>query len=445
MSINIQNLDQLREFENKCLELKEIIKNKENFDKNIDNKKTGHIIATVQNIILRYGNITDFAITEGEAIARAIVRNPQGIQSSIWCPLIWKALYRCNYNIPNYTYLNDKAPNNANDFDYNVTQLKNIPGWCKYAVEVLNTDFGTIPPNSNDFEDNFVISRSNEIMTYLHRRDQGGQPNLPQASGLPPSSGPPINEDISNYIFTQEIDCAPRITPIQEEDCKRNNCKGMKTIDGVNKCYDVNYNDIIKQFVDKYNFTELKNKSVLPTPDRGSCLFISIVESIARDNDFKLNYQNFNINTKKETATNPKVTYEFNNNYLEDEASKLRNCVVDFIVLNWGKFKDFLNYTKEDYSFNPNIDPLSSRSIRSMRNPGTYAGHPEIIAISTLLNINIHILNISEDVTRITYNKFSPNPNLEPGSYCNQYNIVPIDVYIGYKSGNHYFALVNNL
>ena len=94
-------------------------------------------------------------------------------------------------------------------------------------------------------------------------------------------------------------------------------------------------------------------------------------------------------------------------------------------------------YTKEDY--------FSETNPRSMRNPGTYAGQPEIVAISTLLNINIHILNISNDVKRITYNKFSPNRNLKRGSYCNQYDNNPIDVYIGYKSGNHYFALVSNL
>ena len=263
-----------------------------------------------------------------------------------------------------------------------------------------------------------------------------------------PSAGPgrhePLedNYDISNYTFTQEIDCAPGVTPVQEEDCKINNCKGIKTIRGVNKCYDINYNDIIKQFVYKYNFTELKSKSVLPTPDRGSCLFISIVESIARDNNFKLN-ANFNTNIKIDNATNPKVTYGFNNNYLEVEALKLRNCVVDFIVHNWDNFYSnyIIDITKEEYSSLPEINA------RSMRHLGTYAGEPEIIAISTLLNINIHILNISSDVKRITYNKVSPNHylNITPELLCNQYNNTPIDVYIGYKSGNHYFALVSNL
>lgn len=184
--MNIQTLDQLKEFEYKCLNLKKIIINKNNFKRNVDNHNTGHIIAAVQNIILRYGNTTEFGITEGEEIAGSIVKNPQGTQSNIWCPLIWKALSQCNYNIPNYTYLNDKAPNNANNFDTNVTLLKNISWWCEYAVEVLNTDFGPIPDNSNDFQSDFVISNSDRIMApYLRKRDQGGQPKPPRASGLP--------------------------------------------------------------------------------------------------------------------------------------------------------------------------------------------------------------------------------------------------------------------
>jgi len=262
------------------------------------------------------------------------------------------------------------------------------------------------------------------------------QPNARPAKHEPVED----NYDITNYIFTQEIDCAPAITPFNENDCIKNKCKGMKTINGTNKCYDVNYDDIIRKFVNKNNFTELKSKSVLPTPDRGSCLFISIVESIARDNNFKLN-QDFDLTRNIEVATNPKVTYRFYNYYFEKEALNLRNRVVDFIVHNWDNhFSFFLdNYTKELYSSVP------ESNTRSMRHPGTYADQPEIIAISTLLNINIHVLNISPNVKNITYSKVSPNPNLNiiPELVCNQYNNILIDVYIGYINGNHYFSLVD--
>ena len=89
---------------------------------------------------------------------------------------------------------------------------------------------------------------------------------------------PPGNYDITNYIFTQEIDCAPSLVQPSETACKDVGCTGMKTVSGVNKCYSINYDDIIKQFADQQNFINLRGKKILPTPDKGSCLFISIVE-----------------------------------------------------------------------------------------------------------------------------------------------------------------------
>ena len=251
----------------------------------------------------------------------------------------------------------------------------------------------------------------------------------------------PQNNNISNYIFTQDIDCGSGevLQPQNDADCIRAGCIGKKQ--DINECYGANFDDIIRQFVDEKNFIALKNKFVLPIPDRGSCLFLSIVESIVRDNYHKLN-RTFDFEKIQDLSNSPKVTYGFENNYFQNEATKLRNCVVDFVVQNWdnyfGMFID--TYTKEEYGSNPDT------YARSMRHPNTYGDQPEIIAISTLLNINIHILNISHDVKSITYNKIVPNSDLiKDSTLCNQYNNSLIDVYIVYINNNHYFALVNNI
>ena len=258
------------------------------------------------------------------------------------------------------------------------------------------------------------------------------------------------NINISDFRINEEIDCAPAITPQNDNDCKDNNCKGMKNVDNINKCYSINYIDVFRQFGERY-FSDLKDKNVLPIPDRGACLFLSIIESIYRDNDFKI-LPGFNNNRILDTATSPKVppNYLFNNNYLEEEALKLRNCAVDFVIKNWDKiplfgisFEDIVDMQKDIYSapYDPNNKELNKRS---MRHPTTYADIAEIIAISTLLNININIFNVSQDNTNITYNRFEPIPTLSNNMICTQYNRINIDIYLGYINNNHYFCFVKN-
>ena len=169
----ITTLQQLKDFESRCLVLnKNLIINETNFKNNIDNHNTGHIRATIQNIILKFGEPhPDLTfVLKGEIIAQEVMDTKNPTQSNVWCPLIWKALDECGYEIPNYTYFKSNMNNvrflsnfTIDNFNEKITELSNINGWCEYAVRVLNYEFINIPRYSNDFYHHFVKQKSKEI------------------------------------------------------------------------------------------------------------------------------------------------------------------------------------------------------------------------------------------------------------------------------------------
>lgn len=140
---------------------------------NVDNTVTGHIHSTVQNIILKYGDIDeDFCISKGEIIANQVsALNKSGIsgtQSSVWCPLIWNALKLINKDLPiKDNWLNYKTSiidEKEQNFISLYKELSTLNGWYEYAIKVLNYNFGTtIPPGSNNFDNEFVIKMSDII------------------------------------------------------------------------------------------------------------------------------------------------------------------------------------------------------------------------------------------------------------------------------------------
>lgn len=139
---------------------------------NVDNAESGHIKSSVQNIILKYGDIDEiFGISKGEIIAQQISdlnkSGMLGTQSSVWCPLIWNALKLIDKDLPiqdnwlNYeTSIKDGT---KEEFIRLYTELSNLNGWFKYALNVLNYNFDKIPSNSNDFYSDFVIKMSELI------------------------------------------------------------------------------------------------------------------------------------------------------------------------------------------------------------------------------------------------------------------------------------------
>ena len=128
---------------------------------NVDSRPA-HIQATVQNIVLRFGPINEiWDITEGEVIAHK-VSSDASTQSDRWCPLIWRALAKCEkYNVPDE--LINAYSNEHQKVDGHTNDLKNLEGWCDYAYEVLTNKFVDIPSNSNDFFDPWVIKQSGDF------------------------------------------------------------------------------------------------------------------------------------------------------------------------------------------------------------------------------------------------------------------------------------------
>ena len=162
----IITLQKLKDFENRCLG---ILIYTTNFKNNIDvpekeHIQKEHIESTIQNI--RFGKKTDFGITKGEQIAQEVAIDST-TQSESWCPLIWKASSKCGYEIPNYEYfkneINVKFLNSDLNFKQKITELSKIKDWCEYAVRVLNYNFNSIPSGSNDFYNEFVIKKLEEI------------------------------------------------------------------------------------------------------------------------------------------------------------------------------------------------------------------------------------------------------------------------------------------
>ena len=158
-----------------------------NYNINI-NIPPAHITATVQNIILRYGNITDFGITEAEQIAGSVSDRRLQTQSSIWCPLIWHALSR-QYNVPRNIL--DAYRIISPELNAAVDELSAIPGWADYAVRVLTTPFNNIPFNSNNFESDYVINNSNAIASSV-RSSSGSNPQVPRSNPQVTRSNPQV-------------------------------------------------------------------------------------------------------------------------------------------------------------------------------------------------------------------------------------------------------------
>ncbi len=120
----------------------------------IDDGKS-HIKATLQNVILNFGKNTGFGIPEAQLVAqKASLLNTNNLgntQSSIWCPLIWKALNYNGYDVPP-EWLEVKNVDNRM-FNAYVKDLSNIKGWTEYAMEVLSQGGNqTFSSNDNSFE-----------------------------------------------------------------------------------------------------------------------------------------------------------------------------------------------------------------------------------------------------------------------------------------------------
>lgn len=178
----IRTLQELKDFENRCLGI--LIYNTNNFQNNIDHHKKGHIRPTIQNIILKFGDIDDsFQITEGEQIAHSVAIE-RGTQSNSWCPLIWKALSRCGYKIPPYGYFKNPISNVQfrdeslniekfeEKFEEKIIELSNIKDWCEYAVRVLNYDFNSIPSGSNDYAHNFPLGSNDFYHPFVIKKSK---------------------------------------------------------------------------------------------------------------------------------------------------------------------------------------------------------------------------------------------------------------------------------
>ena len=130
---------------------------------NIDNNKY-HIKPALQNIILKFGNMTEFGIKHGEYIAQLVSRlNPQGTQgtqSNVWVPLIFRALQLngilvdeecCNVNI------NNQKQKQFNEY---ALELSKLDGWTDYALNILLNDNNNYGPNDNSFDSSIVNQKS---------------------------------------------------------------------------------------------------------------------------------------------------------------------------------------------------------------------------------------------------------------------------------------------
>lgn len=129
--------------------------------KNIDDKNTGHIKASIQNIILRFGKINEEnTLTEAEEIAHiASYNNPNGLQttqSNVYCPLIWIALKKSNINIPEKW-----SQTNIIILEELAEKLSKINGWSDYCLDVLINNNFIFSDNDNDFFSENVINQSN--------------------------------------------------------------------------------------------------------------------------------------------------------------------------------------------------------------------------------------------------------------------------------------------
>lgn len=151
----------------------------------VDNLENGHILPSIQNIILRFGPLDQNNIHQGILIAnKSSLLNPDGItvsQSRVWVPLIWMALANNGYDVlPNWIYQGknnlEEVINieNTNKFIQLVNELSSIENWAFYALEVLTSaglrndiDFY----NDNSFENNNIIRISEEYKQRYINKD----------------------------------------------------------------------------------------------------------------------------------------------------------------------------------------------------------------------------------------------------------------------------------
>jgi hypothetical protein len=139
---------------------------------NVD--KTGHIRPAIQNLILKFGNNTGILnnistlfgygySTEGEIIAEKTgYLTTHTTKSSVWCPLIWKALNDSGYDIPVHWFdsleLNEMSK--YRDFNDNVIALGDIEKWPEYAINILLNNKETYNVTDNDFMSEKIIKDS---------------------------------------------------------------------------------------------------------------------------------------------------------------------------------------------------------------------------------------------------------------------------------------------
>ena len=103
---------------------------------NIDDNK-GHIRPALQNLILFY----DTNQTVDIIASRLICQNTPNNQSEILCPLIWKTLFICGYDIPEELFsLDNFCEDNTASFNNSCEELSKIRGWDKYAIYCLIYD-----------------------------------------------------------------------------------------------------------------------------------------------------------------------------------------------------------------------------------------------------------------------------------------------------------------
>ena len=132
-----------------------------------------HIMARYQNLILNFGLINEkFLIPEGVVIAgKTGGLTTDETKSSVWCPLIFKALYLCNFPIPEPMRVHHDETINI-QLDVYANELKNIDNWYYYAMLIFIKPIN-IPDPSNpiDIDDPIITNESKRFTDYLNSSD----------------------------------------------------------------------------------------------------------------------------------------------------------------------------------------------------------------------------------------------------------------------------------
>lgn len=135
---------------------------------NVDNRNSGHIVPRIQNLILYYPSVKDeslgmsasFLIAQrfSEIAIEEKYIHMSETQSSVWCPLIWRALEYANMIRPSdYSKLDTKrhvTEQLEDSLHKHATKLSIVQGWPNYAMKILQTE--GIPKFRNDFENEFI-------------------------------------------------------------------------------------------------------------------------------------------------------------------------------------------------------------------------------------------------------------------------------------------------